>query len=40
MKRHIMVDFMDDKSKNILRDFLQSYNQEMWHRSEEKLHKT
>lgn len=38
MKRHILVDFMDDRSKNILREFLQSHNKEMWDRSEEKLH--
>lgn len=38
MKRHIMVDFMDDRSKNILRDFLQTHNMEMWERSDEKLH--
>lgn len=37
MKRHIMVDFMDNPSKDILRDFLQSHNQEMWDRSEAKL---
>ncbi|WP_144512051.1 YwhD family protein [Bacillus sp. FJAT-22090] len=38
MKRHIMVNFMDDRSKNILRDFLQTHNMEMWERSDEKLH--
>ena len=38
MKRHIMVDFMDDKSKKILSDFLSSHNKEMWDRSEPKLH--
>jgi hypothetical protein len=38
MKRHIMVDFMDDHSKNILRDFLQTHNLEMWERSEGQLH--
>ncbi|MFJ5769484.1 YwhD family protein [Psychrobacillus sp. NPDC093180] len=38
MKRHIMVDFMDDRSKNILSDFLQTHNHEMWERSDEKLH--
>lgn len=38
MKRHIMVDFMDDRSKNILRDFLQTHNREMWDHSEEQLH--
>ena len=38
MKRQILVDFMDDRSKNILSDFLQTHNLEMWERSEEKLH--
>jgi len=38
MKRHILVDFMDDRSKGILKDFLQSHNLEMWERSNPKLH--
>lgn len=38
MKRKILVDFMDDRSKVILREFLQNHNKEMWERSEEKLH--
>lgn len=38
MKRHILVDFMDERSKTILREFLQSHNKEMWDRSEKKLH--
>lgn len=38
MKRHILVDFMDDRSKNILSDFLQSHNKEIWDRSEKQLH--
>ncbi|WP_277586904.1 YwhD family protein [Psychrobacillus antarcticus] len=38
MKRQILVDFMDDRSKNILREFLLSHNKEMWDRSEDKLH--
>lgn len=38
MKRHILVDFMDNPSKEILRDFLQTHNLEMWNRSEPKLH--
>lgn len=37
LKRHIMVDFMDDKSKQLLRDFLKNHNEEMWNLSEEKL---
>ena len=38
MKRHIMVDYMDARSKKILSDFLKAHNEEMWARSEEKLH--
>jgi hypothetical protein len=38
MKRHIIVDHMDDESKVILRNFLQTHNAEMWARSDEKLH--
>ncbi|MFF2753367.1 YwhD family protein [Psychrobacillus sp. NPDC058041] len=38
MKRQILVDFMDDRSKNILSDFLQNHNKDMWNRSDEKLH--
>ena len=38
MKRHILVDFMDDESKKVLANFLQSHNEEMWNRSDEKLH--
>lgn len=37
LKRNIMVDYMDDKSKEILEDFLQNHNLDMWERSEEKL---
>lgn len=37
MKRHIIVDHMDDKSKRILADFLQNHNQEMWVRSSQTL---
>lgn len=37
MKRNIIVDHMDDKSKQILVDFLSSHNKEMWERSEPKL---
>lgn len=37
LKRYIMVDFMDDKSKQVLRDFLKNHNEEMWNLSEEKL---
>ena len=38
MKRHIIVEHMDDESKVILRNFLQSHNADMWARSDEKLH--
>ncbi|BDH60564.1 hypothetical protein MTP04_06940 [Lysinibacillus sp. PLM2] len=37
MKRKIMVDFMDDSSKQVLAEFLKSHNQEMWDRSEQQL---
>lgn len=37
MKRHIIVDHMDEPSKKILADFLKSHNEEMWNNSEEKL---
>ncbi|MEK5183927.1 YwhD family protein [Solibacillus sp. FSL W7-1324] len=37
MKRHIIVDHMDEASKKILADFLKSHNEEMWNNSEEKL---
>lgn len=37
MKRHIIVDHMDGKSKKILTEFLQTHNLEMWERSEEQL---
>lgn len=38
MKRHIMVDFMDDTSKLVLAEFFKSHNEEMWARSSNKLH--
>lgn len=37
LKRHIIVDHMDDKSKNILADFLQKHNLDMWNNSAEEL---
>src|SRR5690606_29924086 len=37
MKRHIMVDHLDEPSKKIVFDFLRSHNDEMWNNSEEKL---
>lgn len=39
MKRHIIVDHIDDNSKKVLAQFLQSHNAEMWERSEEQLKK-
>ena len=38
MKRHIMVDFMDDSSKEVLVNFFKTHNLEMWQRSDAKLH--
>ncbi|WP_456273011.1 YwhD family protein [Bacillus sp. AK031] len=37
IKRHIIVDDMDDKGKGILRDFLMTHDEGMWERSEDKL---
>ena len=37
MKRHIIVEHMDEPSKKILANFLKSHNEEMWNNSEEKL---
>lgn len=37
MKRHIIVEHMDQPSKQILRDFLEGHNPEMWERSAEQL---
>jgi hypothetical protein len=37
IKRHIIVDVMDDRSKGILRNFLINHDEGMWERSEEKL---
>jgi hypothetical protein len=39
LKRYIIVDHMDDKSKKILAGFLQNHNQEMWNNSAEELKK-
>ena len=38
MKRHIIVDEMDDKSKLVLADFLMVHNKELWDRSKPELH--
>lgn len=37
LKRHIMVDHMDEKSKLVLKEFLQNHNIEMWERSSQQL---
>jgi hypothetical protein len=37
IKRHIIVDHMDEKSKHILADFLKNHDPGMWERSEDKL---
>ncbi|MCC3356283.1 YwhD family protein [Bacillus sp. REN16] len=37
LKRHIMVDFMDDKSKKLLTDFLINHNKEIWDNSGDEL---
>lgn len=37
MKRHIIVEHMDDSSKKVLQDFLEGHNPEMWKRSVEQL---
>lgn len=37
MKRHIIVDHMDDRSKEILANYLKNHDQGMWERSEQKL---
>jgi len=37
LKRHIIVDDMDDRSKAVLQDFLVSHNAEMWERSSDEL---
>ena len=37
IKRHIIVDHMDDKSKQILADYLKNHDAGMWERAEEQL---
>lgn len=37
LKRHIIVDHMDDSSKKVLADFLKSHNEELWNNSSEEL---
>ncbi len=37
LKRHIMIDFMDDKSKKLLSNFLINHNKEIWENSGDEL---
>lgn len=37
IKRHIIVDHMDDKSKAILREFLKNHNAQLWENSTQQL---
>ncbi|MCD8501983.1 MAG: YwhD family protein [Bacillaceae bacterium] len=37
LKRHIIVDHMDNESKQLLSNFLKNFNKEMWDNSNEKL---
>jgi len=37
IKRQIIVDHMDEKSKGILREFLQNHDADMWERSSQQL---
>ncbi|WP_428910135.1 YwhD family protein [Niallia sp. Krafla_26] len=37
IKRHIIVDHMDEKSKEILREFLKTHNADMWENSSQQL---
>ncbi|WP_042463677.1 YwhD family protein [Neobacillus dielmonensis] len=39
LKRHIIVDHMDEKSKRVLAEFLRSHNEELWNNSAEELKK-
>ncbi|MDE3840361.1 hypothetical protein C0966_13550 [Bacillus methanolicus] len=39
IKRHIIVDHMDDKSKSVLADFLRNHDSGMWERSSDQLKK-
>jgi len=39
MKRHIMVDHMDDKSKKVLADFLKNHDSQLWDNSVDQLKK-
>jgi hypothetical protein len=37
LKRHIMVDEMDDQSKKVLADFLRNHNEVLWNNSTDEL---
>ncbi|WP_066310180.1 YwhD family protein [Bacillus sp. FJAT-29814] len=37
LKRHIIVDHMDDKSKQVLAQFLRSHNEALWNNSSDEL---
>jgi len=37
LKRHIIVDHMDGKSKRILAEFLRSHNEDLWNNSTDEL---
>ncbi|MDQ0200911.1 YwhD family protein [Neobacillus ginsengisoli] len=39
IKRHIIVDHMDEKSKKVLADFLRAHNEVLWNNSSEELKK-
>jgi hypothetical protein len=39
LKRHIIVEHMDEKSKRVLADFLKQHDMEMWNRSSDELKK-
>jgi hypothetical protein len=39
IKRHIIVDHMDERSKGILMEFLKNHDADMWERSSEQLKK-
>lgn len=39
MKRRIIVEHMDERSKHVLADFLKSHNLDMWNLSDEQLRK-
>lgn len=37
LKRHILVNHMDEKSKNVLAEFLRNHNKEWWNNSSDEL---